>query len=110
MLSAVLSARVDDTRVTFRYEVSNAGDDPVSLRFRSGQTAEITVRSDEGQVWSSSEDQMFTQAIREVTLEPGESTMSTAVWSDPPAGSFEARAVLTAEPRISARTSLHVPD
>lgn len=110
MLSGSLSAHVGDARVTFRYEVSNDGDDAVPITFRSGQTAEVTVMSDEEQVWSSSEGQMFTQAIREVTLDPGESVTSTTVWSDPPPGSFEARAELAAEPRITARTSLDVPD
>lgn len=110
MLSSSLSARVHDDGVTFRFEVSNEGDDPVELRFRSGQTAEVTVRSEEREVWSSAEGQMFTQAIREVTLDPTESVTSTVTWSDPPPGSFEATAELAAEPSVTARTAVRVPE
>lgn len=110
MLSASLSARVHDAGVTFRYEVSNDADDPVMLTFRSGQTVEVTVRDDEVTVWSSAEGQMFTQGIREVTIDPGETVTSTLTWSDPRPGEFEATAELAAEPRVAARTSIRVPD
>ena len=60
--------------VDFVALVTNSSSAPIELRFSNGQSAEVVLRDIEtGQVlytWSS--DRSFTEAIRELTLQPGE--------------------------------------
>lgn len=85
-------------RVRFVFQVLNTGGDPVELVFPSGQSADFEVRRGGERIWRWSDEQMFTQAVREVTVAAGESLRFEAEWA-PPAGTggeMEAVATLTA--------------
>lgn len=98
-LRASLDVRATADRVVFRFAVENAGTDPVTLRYRSGQTAAVTVTDDAGETaWDSADDRMFTQALREETLGPGEEATAEVAWDDPAPGDYEATAALAATP------------
>jgi len=87
---------VDDLVLT----VANAGDDPVTLRFRTGQRVDFAAYriggkdgrdeadSDADPVWRYSTGRMFTQALGSETLEPGDSATYEARWRDPPPGRY----------------------
>jgi hypothetical protein len=63
VITSSLDARVAD-RVTFTFNVTNAGSKLVELTFPSGQRYEFTVLDAEGrEVWRWSEDRMFTQSL-----------------------------------------------
>ena len=95
MFDADLSAHVNDGDVDLALTVTNRGEEPVTLRFRSGQRAEFTaydpdersVGSDEPR-WRFGEDRLFTQAIEEERFEPKSSTTYEATWSDAPSGTY----------------------
>jgi len=102
-LESSLVVTVDDG-VTFAFTVDNAGDEPRDLTFRDGTTADVVV-SEPGdgngpgagaEVWRWSDGRMFTQAVRTVTLAPGESLTEELTWSDPPTGTYTAEASLAA--------------
>lgn len=95
-LTADLGVDVDDG-VAFRYVVTNAGDEAVDLRFRSGQTADVVVLADGDATWRWSEGRQFTQALRSERLGPGEAIRVEATWDDPSPGRYEAVATLAAE-------------
>lgn len=108
-LDATLDAVVDG-EVAFTFEVTNHGVGPVSLTFRTGQRADIVVTDAETgeEVWRWAEGRMFTQAISTVELPADDTFDQTLIWHDPPAGSYEAEATLTASPSVSATTSFTV--
>lgn len=108
-LEATLEAAVDGD-VAFAFRVVNAGTDPVSVTFRSGQTADLTVYDDTAEmVWRWSSDKMFTQAIETRTLGPGQALEETFTWESPPSGSYSAVATLEADVDVQARTTVSVP-
>jgi len=80
--------------VTLSLRIENGGSEPVTLRFRTGQRAEVTAYpADESTdspdpVWRYGADRMFTQALGSETLAPGESVSHEATWRDPPAGTY----------------------
>jgi hypothetical protein len=93
-------------------QVTNAGTAPVPLTFNSGQSADFTVSDGGRELWRWSGDMMFTQAIRNVSLAPGETRSFDATWT-PPAGThgqLTARAWLTArEVRAERSTYFTLP-
>lgn len=99
MLATELDVDVNGD-VTFAVTVRNDGDDPIDLEFRNGQTFDFAVFDDDGtERWRWSDGRMFTQALRSVTLAPGESESFEAVWEQPPTGSYEVEATLEAANR-----------
>jgi hypothetical protein len=80
-------------------QVSNAGSAPVALTFGSGQTFDFAVARDGRELWRWSADRSFTQAVREVSIAPGETRRYEATWR-PPAGTHGA---LTARGWLSAQ-------
>ena len=82
--------------VAFGFTLSNAADEPVELRFRTGQAAEFVVVEDGTEVWRWSAGRMFTQALWSERLGPGESATYEATWHDPEPGAYEAVATLAA--------------
>ncbi len=67
--------------VRFTIIARNIGTTRQILRFRSGQSFDITVTSDdEEQRWDWSRGKMFTQALRAIVLEPGAAHTWTAIW------------------------------
>ena len=108
MLTASLSATPHDDEVALALTVSNDGDDPVTLRFRTGQRADFAAYAvneatatdeddDPDPVWRHGTGRMFTQVLGSETLNAGESVTHEATWSDPPAGTYRVVGTLTAE-------------
>ncbi len=112
MLHTSLSAATagsDGVQITLT--VRNDGDDPVTLRFRTGQRADFTAHdADTGdQVWRHGEGRMFTQVLGSETLDPGESTTYEGAWSDPPAGTYRVVGDIAAQEHdASAETTVTV--
>lgn len=108
-LEGTLAVSVDPDAVDFEFEVTNAGTEPVTLEFPSGQLADIAVSDATGEVWRWSDGRLFTQAIESRRLAPNESLLHVATWSDPPSGAYTAEAVLAApEADIEARADFVV--
>lgn len=109
MLDVTLSAipTADGDAVDLALTVTNAGDDPVTLSFRTGQRVDFVARAAGGgkQVWRYGEGRMFTQVLGSETLDPGESTTYTATWSNPPAGSYEIEGELAASEDDASATA-----
>jgi hypothetical protein len=104
-----LAVDADSDEVTFTLAVENAGDDPVEFTFRSGQQAEFVVSDDDGEVWRFGDGRMFTQALRDQTVQPGETVEATAAWADPDAGEYTVGAWLTAGSEPGTNTTFSVP-
>lgn len=112
-LEATLDATVGDSAVEFAFRAENAGEEPVELTFTSGKTADVAVYSvmkevNAEPVWRWSDHRMFTQAIRERTLGPGETIAQAFSWENPPAGEYVARGTLAADEPAEAETTLTV--
>ena len=101
-LTADLTVATRPNAVAFTLTVRNDGDEPVDLTFSDGQTADVVVREADGEdgpetvVWRWSEGRMFTQAIRTMSLAPGESLAEEFTWEQPRSGEFRAEATLEA--------------
>ncbi|HEU4885621.1 MAG TPA: BsuPI-related putative proteinase inhibitor [Longimicrobium sp.] len=106
----VSSLRVEtgDT-VRFTLQVTNPSAAPVSFTFPSGQSYDFAVRPAGGGAvaWRWSEQMSFTQAVRTVTLAPGETWTFGERWTRPPGtrGEFTAVARLTSSDRPVERTA-----
>lgn len=106
----VSSLRVEtgDT-VTFTLQVTNASAAPVVFNFRSGQSYDFAVRpaGAGAEVWRWSADMGFTQAVRTLTLAPGETWTFGERWTPPPGlrGEFAAIARLVSSDRPVERTT-----
>lgn len=107
-----LQADLDVARndgVVFTFTVTNVGDEPVELAFRSGFVADVTVRSGDAEIWRWSDGRLFTQALRNERLAPGEALEHTATWSSPVPGNYEAVATLEArDADVEARAAFAV--
>ena len=99
MLDAALATAETDDGVALSLRIENAGPEPVTLQFRTGQRAEFTAYSAgegagdsaEGRadpVWRYGASQMFTQALGSETIDPGEAVGYEGTWRDPPAGTY----------------------
>lgn len=108
-LDAHLAIESTDDAVSFDFAVTNAGESPVELRFRSGLSADVVVLAGDRAVWRWSDDQLFTQALRTAVLVPGERTVYEATWAAPEPGTYEAVATLAAEnAEATARATFEV--
>ncbi|CAN5631215.1 hypothetical protein BH23GEM3_BH23GEM3_17410 [soil metagenome] len=111
-LAASVQAESHGDSARFILQVTNASERPVQLTFSSGQSFDFIVLREEREVWRWSNDQMFTQAIREETLAPGETRSYDAIWN-PPAGTrgeFTVRGLLTVqEHRVEQQTGFRLP-
>lgn len=96
-LAGHLDVSVEPGEIGFAFTVRNEGPDPLTLQFRSGQTAEFVVYEDRTEVFRWSDGQMFTQALQSVPLDPDESVTYTGTWPDPETGTFKVVATLEAE-------------
>ncbi|ELZ43540.1 hypothetical protein C471_00450 [Halorubrum saccharovorum DSM 1137] len=124
MLNAALTAHTVDARddaggddaIDLALTVRNGGDDPDTLRFRTGQRADFAAyriggegegddregvedhrEGEDDPVWRYGTGRVFTQVLGSETLEPGESTTYEATWGDPPAGRYRIVGEVTAE-------------
>jgi hypothetical protein len=124
MLDAALAAAETDGGLALSLRIENAGPDPVTLDFRTGQRAEFTAYptgggagdgdrksgdsngnagdadGDRGDpVWRYGAARMFTQALGSETLAPGESVAYEGEWRDPPSGTYRIVGEATATDR-----------
>jgi len=83
--------------VVFTFAVSNAGTEPVTLRFTDGLLADVAAYDEDEEVWRWSDDHAFVQALGTETLLPGESFAHDATWTDPVPGEYTGVASLEAE-------------
>lgn len=112
LLPSVQVTTTNDT-VEFVLQVTNTTDAPVALTFPSGQSYDFVVYDASGaEVWRWSAEQMFTQALREEVVAPGETLTYSEVWVPEPgtSGSFEVMGVLVANERdVRQRTEFRIP-
>lgn len=112
MLDATLTATPTDAGVRFELTVENAGDDAERLSFRSGQRAEFVVTpadDDETELWRWSRGRMFTQALAEEEIGPGERHSYEGEWDDPDPGEYVAVGRIVCDDRdVEAETELSV--
>ncbi|MFB6137899.1 MAG: BsuPI-related putative proteinase inhibitor [Halobacteriaceae archaeon] len=133
-LRASLAVDADPAAVTFGLVATNEGTDPVSLSFPTGQTVEVEVYPADGDgdsgaerdggrpagadtesgddavepVWRYGEGRMFTQAVRDATLAPGEALQFDATWESPAPGTYRAVAYTTAAPAARAEQTFTI--
>jgi hypothetical protein len=98
--------------VALTLTVTNAGSAPVTMQFSSGQKYDFEVRRAGQVVWRWAADRMFTQALTNLTLAPGERKVFTETWKQQdnqgqvvPAGTYEVTATLTTMERPQPRTA-----
>ena len=112
LLPSVQATSANDS-IEFVLQVTNTTDEPVPVSFSSGQTYDFVVYDASGaEVWRWSDERMFTQALREESVAPGETLTYSAIWVPAPglSGPFEVLGVLTARDReIGQRTEFRVP-
>jgi len=98
--------------------VTNEGDEPITLRFRTGQRADFAAYESVGAggsrdepapdadlVWRYGDGRLFTQALDSETLQPGASTTYEGTWADPPPGAFLIVGSLTADSNDTSATA-----
>ncbi|MDV7349265.1 BsuPI-related putative proteinase inhibitor [Halorubrum distributum] len=120
MLDAALASTETDDGVRLSLRIENAGSEPVTLDFRTGQRAEFTAYpADEGAegaaadgddpVWRYGAGRMFTQALGSEAIGPGEAVGYEATWRDPPSGTYRVVGEATATDRdVRAETVVAV--
>ncbi len=98
-LVSSLQVETQGDSLHFLLQVTNAAQEAVPLTFRTGQSADFIVAHEGRELWRWSSDQMFTQAIRNERLTPGETRSFEASWSPPGdlRGTLTVRGYLTAE-------------
>lgn len=65
----------------FEIVATNVSDEPVTMEFRNGQVFDIWILGTGGAIiWRWASGRMFTQALREIRLLPGESASRRVVW------------------------------
>jgi len=118
MIDAALATDEGDEGVDLALTVTNEGDDPVTLRFRTGQRADFAAfessagdgaddprRSTAGPVWRHGEGRAFTQALGTETLAPGGSATYKGTWRRPRPGVYLIVGTLTAEEHEAEATA-----
>jgi hypothetical protein len=83
--------------VWWAFDVKNPGSTPLQLKFASGQHVEVVLAQDGVEKYRWSSGKAFTQAIEDVTIQPGK--MWSAVVNDTiavPAGEYDLTATITA--------------
>lgn len=81
----VSSLQVESMRDSVRLvlQVTNATSGPVTLTFPSGQSYDFQVLDGGRVVWTWSADRSFMQAVRMLTMAPGETSRYSEVWRLP---------------------------
>lgn len=110
-IASSLDVRVK-SGVDLVFHVTNSSSKAIELLFPSGQTHDFAVLDSSGrELWRWSGDRMFTQALRNTVLDPGETTTFEGQW-DPAGrrGTFTAVATLksTSHP-VESRIEFSVP-
>lgn len=113
-LDATLDVSVRDDEVVFEVRAENTSDSPITVTFTSGKTADVTVYEqgsidvDSEPVWKWSSGRMFTQAMQEETVQPGEEIHEEFTWEDPPSGEYVALGELVGNPPAEAEAAFTV--
>lgn len=112
------SELVDKQPLQAMLEIRNLNEYAVGIRFNSGMTADLWLLDDKEQrVWAWSDDMMFTQALRDTRLEPGQALKvmfkvpaKTLERIGPEGYSFQARFMgKPLESKLAAMAMLEVP-
>lgn len=106
-LEATLDVTVGN-EVVFAISVTNPGDSPVELTFRSSKVADVVVTEDGAEVWRWSEGRMFAQMMNSTTIDPGDEVAEDFVWEDPEPGEYVAVASLNADTTVEAEATFTV--
>jgi len=111
-LSADKKSYLVGVPVMLTLSVSNAGRAPVTLDFATSQKYDFVVRRSGQTVWRWAAGRMFTQALTNLTLAPGERRTFTERWNQTdtagrqaPAGEYEAVGILTTMTRPQPQSS-----
>lgn len=110
MLESDLTATMSGPDVVFTYTVSNEGDTSETLTVRSGKVATVSVLAGDEAIWRSDEGQMHTQALQELTVEPGQDVSKTVRWEDPPPGRYVVKGELDSTTPLPAQTALKIEE
>jgi len=99
-VAAQLYVRANETNIRLALHVMNTSKKRVELVFPSGQTYDFVILDTLGrEVWRWANGRMFTQALRNKSLEGGEALDLEETWKESPLppGRYTARALLTSE-------------
>lgn len=96
MLAATLSVTPGKSSLELTLEIVNEGTEQAEITFSSSRKADFVALDDGEEVWRWSEGRMFTQALDDATMRPGESMSFDAVWEDPDPGEYRVRGTLVA--------------
>lgn len=109
-LEVTVSSGAGTDAVRFEFAVTNAGTEPVELRFSDACKAEFVVEDEGREVWRYTDGRLFAQMIGSERIAPGETATYGAEWEDPLTGEYTAVAELRAQDSAcEARTDLSVP-
>ena len=109
-LEADVSSNGGAEAVRFEFAVTNAGTDPVELRFSDACKAEFVVEDEGREVWRYTDGRMFAQMISTERIAPDETATYETEWEEPRSGEYTAVAELRAqEGSCEARTEFSVP-
>jgi hypothetical protein len=111
LLPSLQASAVGDS-VYFAFQITNTSSEPVELRYRTGQSYDFLVMRGEMEVWRWSSEQMFTQALRQEQLQPGQTLVFEESWRIPAGlrGELVAVGRLTAENRpVEQRAHFRLP-
>jgi hypothetical protein len=106
-LLATVQAETFPDSVHFVLQVTNTTDEPLTLHYSSGQSFDFSVRRAGRVVWRWSDGMMFTQAMKEGTLAPGETKRYDASWKPAPGaeGEYTVTGELTDRENRTAQTA-----
>lgn len=122
MLDATLSAAGTAEGLDVALTVRNDGDEPVTLRFRTGQRADFAAYDldeldrdpgdiddidpdDEAIVWRHGAGRMFTQVLGSETLTSGDAVTYESTWQNPPGGTYGIVGSLSAQEHDATATT-----
>jgi hypothetical protein len=111
-IAATVQAMPMGDHMHFILRVTNTTGSPIELTFPTGQSYDFVVMQDNREIWRWSDDQMFTQAIRNEQLRPGETRNFDAMWTPEQglSGTFMLVGILTATNyRIEQATEFQLP-
>ena len=81
-LKSTLEVTRRDGKATFALRLVNKGKKAIEVAFPSGQTHDFVVMDAAGrELWTWSEDRMFTQALQTKVLQKGEETAYSETWT-----------------------------
>jgi hypothetical protein len=108
MIESDLAATMSGGDVVFTYTVHNEGEESETITVRSGKVATVSVMAGDQAIWESDEGEMHTQALQDITLDPGEEVSKTVRWETPDPGRYIAQAELDSTRPVPAETALKI--